>query len=87
MPSKDTLRTLKDLYEADCMDYPPAILVEELKQEAIKWVKNCKMCSTAQPIPICSEHRELAKFNNIIEEDLLTNNELNAREHGEIGNN
>ena len=43
---------------------------ETLKQEAIEWVLNCKICKTARPIPICSRHEVLCDFNNIKEEDL-----------------
>lgn len=47
-----------------------SVSVKELKQEAIKWIKNCEICPTARPIPICSNHKELAKFNNITEEEI-----------------
>ena len=82
-----TLKDLKEEYQTYAETYSMDEFELKVKQEVIKLVKNCEICSTAQPIPICSQHRELAKFNNVIEEDLLSNNELNAREHGEIGNN
>ena len=57
------LKTLKDLgIQGD------AYLI--LKKEVIKWIKNCKVCFKQYHRKFCAKHEELAKFNNITDEDL-----------------
>lgn len=76
------LRTLKDfevLFCNDC-DNDVAISVKELKEEAIKHIQFYE--NTEEDIDI-SEW--IKHFFNISEEDLTK--EVNAEEHGEVGNN
>lgn len=91
-----SLKTLKD-FEYDMRDVQDeeivlAASVELLKEEAIKHIKeeNKRWCEALQDkgnIPISPRNIKLIEFLNIAEEDLMTNEEVNAREHGEVGNN
>lgn len=73
-----------------------------LRQEAIKWIRWRLEKSGLKIIKIKGDHiswkgekdlyqagaiHQLVTFFNIMEEDLITNKELNAREHGETGDN
>jgi len=69
------LKTLKDIKE-ELDNCSKAVFhfeaFEELKQEAIKWVKERirKCCGVSEIIPICEEHQFWMEKFNITEEDL-----------------
>ena len=99
------LKTLKDLTRFGCsikviesvLTSPDTkmnrelemVKIEDLKQEAIKWIKN--KFPLKMNVQLDSYYwggkSELMKFFNLTEEDLMTNEEINNREHGEGGNN
>lgn len=81
---EDKLKTLKDLKEFDeegCV-YSETYEAKILKAEAVKDYKYY--------VEVCEDDNvaDYIKWkNNLTEEDLMTNEEINSREHGEIGNN
>jgi len=77
MKKEMKLKTLKDIESVGTI-MGIANYYEDIRQEAIKWVKEC----TAK----LNRDNFVDSF-NLTEEDLMTNEEINAREHGEIGNN
>ena len=86
---ENKLKTLKDILKERPM-YAPIFI--DLKQEAVKWIKHYgKKREKAKDIVECAgfdgKMYALEIFFNITEEDLMTNEEINNREHGEIGNN
>ena len=91
MKNEEELKTLNDIsfYEADTQEE----IEKRLRAEAIKWVKEDKLLIKNNPllnveklIAIRFVERWMKRL-DIKEEDLMTNEEINNREHGEIGNN
>ena len=79
------LKTLNDIFEKHDREiaggdyWMRAFLTfnTDIRQEAIKWWREKEEIN----------FETWEDFFNITEEDLMTNEELNAEEHGEIGNN
>ncbi len=73
--------------------------VEEWKKVIIDWIKLSPLekakLITGTPLILTDEiiredvaiNKALMKIHDLTEEDLMTNEEINAREHGEVGNN
>ena len=73
------LKTTKDFILSDNEDW---ICAGELKENAIKHYKAVKNGNLVIDVPTY-----IRWANNLEDEDLMTNEEINAKEHGEIGNN
>ncbi len=97
------LKTLKDIYvRKESPELVSDLIFDDIKQEAIKHIKSLdnewdKLVKEGNDPnknfryfvfdKIEYQKTFIKHFFNITEEDLMTNEELNKREHGERGNN
>ena len=94
---EEPFETLKDIGFEDCGRFVSDALVrDKLKRKAIKRIEelnknyqneNSNNSIYEQGLLARGEIEGLKKFCNITEEDLMTQEEINARENGEVGNN
>jgi len=81
------LKTLKDLKTDSADLFCEAVSYEELKAVAIKWVKKDIKDWNKGGLFQSEIIKRWKERLNITEKDLMTNDEINAQENGEIGNN